>query len=64
VVAWRDGHLVEERVRLENSSLASQAVGPVLNEMEMSYAGQELCRCGAEAADAAAVGAAAGGGDR
>lgn len=46
VVAWRDGHLVEERVRLENSSLASQAVGPVLNEMEMSYAGRSFADVG------------------
>lgn len=40
VLAWRDGHLVKEQIRLENSSLASQAVGPVLNEMEMSYLGR------------------------
>lgn len=46
VVAWRDGHLVEERVRLANSSLASQAVGPVLNELEMSYAGRDFAKVG------------------
>ncbi len=40
VLAFRDGHLVKEQVRLENSSLASQAVGPALNEMEMSYMGR------------------------
>ena len=40
VLAWRDGHLVKEQIRLENSSLASQAVGPALNETEMSYLGR------------------------
>ncbi len=44
VLAWRDGHLVSERVRLENSSLASQAVGPVLNEIEMSYTGRSFAK--------------------
>lgn len=44
VLAWRDGHLVTERVRLENSSLASQAVGPVLNEIEMSYTGRSFAK--------------------
>lgn len=44
VLAWRDGHLVPERVRLENSSLASQAVGPVLNEIEMSYTGRSFAK--------------------
>jgi cytochrome c peroxidase len=44
VQAWRDGHLVTERVRLENSSLASQAVGPVLNEIEMSYTGRNFAK--------------------
>lgn len=40
--AWvmRDGELVAEPVRVENSSLASQANGPALNEVEMSYAGR------------------------
>ncbi len=40
VLAWRDGQIVKEQIRLENSSLASQAVGPVLNETEMSYLGR------------------------
>lgn len=40
VLAWRDGQLVKEQIRLENSSLASQAVGPALNEIEMSYLGR------------------------
>ncbi len=43
-LAWRDGHLVTEQVRLENSSLASQAVGPVLNEIEMSYTGRSFAK--------------------
>lgn len=34
------GGLVEEPVRLNNASLASQAVGPALNGVEMSYQGR------------------------
>lgn len=33
-----DGLLQPEKVRIETSSLASQAVGPSLNDVEMSYA--------------------------
>jgi len=40
VQAWRGGRLVRETVRLANASLASQAVGPVLNDVEMSYVGR------------------------
>jgi len=40
VLAWRDGQIVKEQIRLQNSSLASQAVGPALNETEMSYLGR------------------------
>jgi cytochrome c peroxidase len=36
----RDGNLEPEGVRMENASLASQAVGPALNEVEMSYDGR------------------------
>ena len=36
----RDGQLVREPVRLDNSSLASQATGPILDHLEMSYAGR------------------------
>jgi cytochrome c peroxidase len=36
----RDGALVPEKVRLTQSSLASQAVGPPLNGVEMSYDGR------------------------
>jgi len=36
----KDGALAPERVRMENASLASQAVGPALNEIEMSYNGR------------------------
>ncbi|MBI4910731.1 MAG: cytochrome C peroxidase [Acidobacteria bacterium] len=36
----RDGALVSEPVRMDNASLASQAVGPPLNEVEMSYEGR------------------------
>jgi len=35
-----DGRLVHESVRLTNSSLASQAVGPPTNPVEMSYEGR------------------------
>ncbi len=40
VLVMRDGALQTERLRMENASLASQAVGPALNEVEMSYAGR------------------------
>lgn len=36
----RNGVLEREAVRMESASLASQAVGPVLNSMEMSWAGR------------------------
>jgi len=38
--------LEPERVRIENSSLASQAVEPVLNEVEMSYSGRSWAMLG------------------
>lgn len=44
VTAFRDGQLVSERVRLTNSSLASQAVGPVLDGIEMSYSGRTFAK--------------------
>ena len=40
VLALRDGQLVREPVRLDNASLASQATGPILDHLEMSYAGR------------------------
>lgn len=39
-VAYRDGKSTREAVRIENASLASQAVGPALNSVEMSWAGR------------------------
>ena len=39
-LASHDGKLEREAVRLENASLASQAVGPALNPVEMSWAGR------------------------
>ncbi len=39
-VAVIDGHLMLERVRIANSSPASQAVGPPVNTTEMSYEGR------------------------
>ena len=42
----RDGLLVRRAVRLDNSPLASQAVGPVLDHLEMSYAGRSWPKLG------------------
>jgi cytochrome c peroxidase len=42
----RSGQLTAEAVRLENSSLASQAVGPPLNGVEMSYDGRSWVKVG------------------
>ncbi|MEO8125977.1 MAG: cytochrome c peroxidase [Bryobacteraceae bacterium] len=39
-LAYRGGKLEREAVRMENASLASQAVGPVLSSVEMSWAGR------------------------
>lgn len=36
----RDGALVQEEVRIPNSSLASQALGPPVNDFEMSFLGR------------------------
>ncbi|MBI5118992.1 CHRD domain-containing protein [Candidatus Poribacteria bacterium] len=41
-----NGVLEEESVRLENSSLASQAVGPPLSDFEMSFAGRTFADLG------------------
>jgi cytochrome c peroxidase len=41
-----DGQLVAERVRMDNSSLASQAVGPPLSNVEMSYDGRTWPKVG------------------
>ena len=39
-LALRNGRLEGEPVRIDNASLASQAVGPALNSVEMSWAGR------------------------
>ena len=39
-VAYRNGKAEREAVRIDNSSLASQAVGPALSSVEMSWAGR------------------------
>ena len=39
-VAWRNNQFVREAVQVNNSSLASQAVGPPMNTAEMSYNGR------------------------
>jgi len=41
-----DGRLAPEKVRMENSSLASQAVGPPNNNLEMSYDGRTWPKLG------------------
>jgi cytochrome c peroxidase len=41
-----DGQLTPELVRVENSSLASQAVGPAANDLEMSYSGRTWPKIG------------------
>jgi cytochrome c peroxidase len=45
-LAYRSGLLAREAVRLENASLASQAVGPALNSVEMSWAGRSWPQLG------------------
>ncbi|MBL8219268.1 MAG: hypothetical protein JNL62_08555 [Bryobacterales bacterium] len=40
VAVIRNGALVKEQVRITNASLASQAVGPALDHLEMSYEGR------------------------
>jgi len=40
VLVLRDGLLVSEPVQIDNASLASQATGPILDALEMSYAGR------------------------
>jgi len=46
VLEVRDGKLVKRTLRLLNSSLASQAVGPLLNDFEMSCAGRSFANVG------------------
>lgn len=49
LTAWlqhEDGTLHGSRIRMENASLASQAVGPVLNNVEMSYGGRTWPKLG------------------
>ena len=45
-LVWRDGLLRREPVRIDNATLASQAVGPVLDHLEMSYAGRSWAKLG------------------
>lgn len=42
----RNGVLARSQIRLDNSSLASQAVGPILDHLEMSYAGRTWPKLG------------------
>jgi cytochrome c peroxidase len=46
VLAYREGRLEREPVQIENASLASQAVGPALNSVEMSWAGRKWPQLG------------------
>lgn len=45
-VVVADGILKPEKVRIDTASLASQAVGPPLNDVEMSYAGRTWPKLG------------------
>jgi cytochrome c peroxidase len=45
-VVQKDGSVRRERLRLRNASLASQAVGPPLNDIEMSCAGRQFPKVG------------------
>jgi cytochrome c peroxidase len=45
-IALRDGQIVREQIRIDNSSLASQAVGPPMNDVEMSYQGRTWPKLG------------------
>jgi cytochrome c peroxidase len=45
-LVFRNGNWVRETVRIENASLASQAVGPALNSTEMSWAGRPWLQLG------------------
>lgn len=46
--AWvyRNGALQDEAVRMQNASLASQATGPILSSVEMSWAGRDWATLG------------------
>ncbi|MBL8231077.1 MAG: hypothetical protein JNL98_21475 [Bryobacterales bacterium] len=46
LLLMRDGVLTRSQIRIDNSSLASQAVGPVLDHLEMSYAGRTWAKLG------------------
>lgn len=56
--AWvyRNGSIEQEPVRIENASLASQAVGPVLNSVEMSWAGRDWPELGRKLLNLAPLG--------
>ena len=46
VLVWQDGAFTRQQVRLDNSGLASQAAGPALDHLEMSYAGRTWPKLG------------------
>jgi cytochrome c peroxidase len=46
VLSAQGGQLVKQQLRLPNSSLASQAVGPALNSVEMSYVNRTWAKLG------------------
>ncbi len=56
--AWVEtlGQLTAERVSVEQASLASQAVGPALNEVEMSLAGKSWVKLGRKMVQLAPLG--------
>jgi len=52
----RDGRLVPARVAVSQAALASQAVGPVVNDVEMSYLGRTFPDLAAKLLDAPVLG--------
>jgi cytochrome c peroxidase len=46
VVRFRDGQLAAEKIRIQNASLASQAVGPPVSNIEMAYDGRTWAMLG------------------
>jgi cytochrome c peroxidase len=54
-VVYRNATLTREAVRIENASLASQAVGPVLSSVEMSWAGRSWPELGRKLLNAGAA---------
>jgi cytochrome c peroxidase len=46
ILVWANGALARETISLDNASLASQAVGPIMDHLEMSYEGRTWPKLG------------------